>query len=546
MSATCVQCGATLRDGAQFCGGCGAAHVVVEDASAVARYRELVAGFLADGTLSPDEAQQLEAVRQRLGLSLSTHERLLSELRTKAPPSTSAPAKLRLMVDVSTLRFFEVDARCMLRFELNNESDLALARIELHAEILGGERLAPLALTSIFPGKSDVASLWLVPKIAGFSELRGVLHAVDLLGEHSFHRFDGFQFRVGSGRETSRVSVVNIDQSSARVVDNSRSSFAPSDSSNTGLVADAEWRPLPLRSIDATQAADLVPALINIVPPPPPQPQPQPDAPVHFKIKTERADYEVTSRLAQGELAGLFTGRRSDGSEVVVKLVDDRMDNDLMQAEVRALAILHAEDSPQRKHLPIVLDQFEVADGRLGTVLDALDGLDLNAVRARLPGGIPQVHLIWILRRCLSVLGWAHSHGVIHGNVDPAHILLRARDHNAWLIDWCYSIIDPARTGQGFRCINEVYSAPEVAERKPPLPSSDLYSLGKCMFFVAGGDPVALTLPDSIDERIARFLRFFVLESPLTRARDAWALYAEVDQLREEVFGPHQFTELNL
>mgnify|MGYP000899921668 CR=1 FL=1 len=39
---------------------------------------------------------------------------------------------------------------------------------------------------------------------------------------------------------------------------------------------------------------------------------------------------------------------------VVVKIADDKADNDLMQAEVSALALLCAEASPQQKHLPVI------------------------------------------------------------------------------------------------------------------------------------------------------------------------------------------------
>jgi hypothetical protein len=151
--------------------------------------------------------------------------------------------------------------------------------------------------------------------------------------------------------------------------------------------------------------------------------------------------------------------------------------------------------------------------------------------------------MIWLMRRCLSVLGRAHAMGVLHGNLDPAHVMVRPKDHNVWLVDWSYSIVNPAQTGQGFRCLNEVYGPPEVAARKPPMPSSDLYSLGKAMIFAAGGDPAEKTLPDGMDERLQRFLRFMVLDSQRGRAQDAWELYRSLDRLRAEIWGAHEFIE---
>lgn len=154
-------------------------------------------------------------------------------------------------------------------------------------------------------------------------------------------------------------------------------------------------------------------------------------------------------------------------------------------------------------------------------MFEQINGLDLCSLRERLPGGIPQRHLVWIMRRVLSVLGWAHKNGILHGNVEPAHILVRPADHNVWLVDWSWAIVEPAKNGQTFRCLNEDYGPPEARDRKAPLPSSDLHSLGKAMIYAAGGDPATNALPDTVDLRLQRFLRFFVVESALGRAGDA-------------------------
>ena len=66
------------------------------------------------------------------------------------------------------------------------------------------------------------------------------------------------------------------------------------------------------------------------------------------------------------------------------------------------------------------------------------------------------------------------------------------------------------------------------------------------MIPAAGGYPATNTLPDSMDERLQRFLRFFVVESAVGRAADAWDMYKQLDNLREEVFGPHEFLALEV
>jgi hypothetical protein len=522
MELACVQCGAPVKAGANFCGACGAA--AEDDPGAVARYREVLERFLADGPLEAAEIEQLGALRARLGLRAHTHDLLVDAI---ALPD---PVRLRLAVDASTIRHFEVGARCMVRLQVHNDGDLALERLEVHAEVFGEETLPPSTVETLFPGRAEVVTVWLVPRVAGFQELRGVLHAVDLAGERSAARFEGVRFRVGGASDAPRISVVHVDQRSARVVDNSRSSFAPAEAPG-GLVSDeAVWHPVPLRPLALPQAPRIA----------------RGGAP-RFTVKAENGEYQVDRHVARGDLATVFGGRRArDGLPVVVKVADDRADNDLMQAEVSTLRLLRSEDSPQLKHLPVVLDQFETPDGRLGTVFERIDGLDLTAIRERLPGGVPPRHMIWLMRRCLSVLGRAHALGVLHGNLDPAHVMVRPKDHNVWLVDWTCAIVNPAQTGQGFRVLNEVYGPPEVAARKPPMPSSDLYSLGKTMVYAAGGDPAEKTLPDAMDERLQRFVRFMVLESQRGRAQDAWELYTSLDRLRAEIWGAHQFVEFEV
>lgn len=480
MTTTCAQCAEPIRPGAAFCGKCGA-------------------------------------------------ER----------PVAAPPIAVALSVDLVTLRRFEVGTRCMLRLRVENLGAAPLARLEIRCDARGLGALTGAATTPLAAGQTSVISIFVVPSMAGYEELAGALHATDANGAASEHRLSTIQFRIGGA---PRVQVVNIDQSGARVIDNSGSSFGVDADGGVITDADGEWRPVGLTLVQTTPAAqEDAPIAASASPSAP--------APVDFEVKAQGGSYRMISVVARGDLATVYGGTRSQptpGGEVVFKLADDAADNDLLQAEVRTLQRLTAVKSPQQKHLPVVLDQVRTADDRVGTVFERLDGLDVCTLRERLPGGVPQRHIIWIMRRVLSVLGWAHSNGILHGNVEPAHILVRPHDHNVWLVDWSWAIVEPAKTGQTFRCLNEDYGPPEARNHKPPLPSSDLYSLGKAMIYAAGGDPATNTLPDSMDERLQRFLRFFVVESALGRPGDAWDMYKQLDNLRQEVFGSHEFVALDV
>lgn len=265
-------------------------------------------------------------------------------------------------------------------------------------------------------------------------------------------------------------------------------------------------------------------------------------------LRTLRTSYHIKDVLARGDVATLYKARsEKDADTVVLKLAEDKRDGDLMLREADALTRIRSAESPQLKHFPELLDSFSAPARGRGNILSFFEGaIDLVELGGHFPDGLAPVHAVWVMRRALSAIGWAHHQGVVHGNICPEHIMVRPEDHNVWLVDWCYACIDPARTGQGFVCLNPNYSPPEVAARKPPLPASDIYALGKTMITLMGGGTDLETLPDAVPEKLTRLLRFMTRESPLGRAQDAWELYRMLEGIRDECFGKHRFRELRL
>lgn len=202
-----------------------------------------------------------------------------------------------------------------------------------------------------------------------------------------------------------------------------------------------------------------------------------------FIIKTLKREYIITSVIGEGDLSIVYKGEYiSDGNcinTVAVKVFSTDF-GDLAQNELRILKIWESESITQSKHLPILIDRFKTVDGNLGLVLRWIDGYDMYSVREKYKEGVDRKHVVWMFSRLLSVLGYIHNKGIIHGNIEPGHFMIRPKDHNGWLIDWSYAI----RDGEKFRIYNEDFSAPEVKEKKSPLPSSDLYSAGKLMIYI--------------------------------------------------------------
>ena len=271
-----------------------------------------------------------------------------------------------------------------------------------------------------------------------------------------------------------------------------------------------------------------------------------------FEIKTKKRAYHLRRVLCEGDLSTVYGGDfEDDGLQkpVVAKIIDDARDNDLAQNEIQVLRNLRAgmdDGYDFGKHLPVFLAQFKTTEDQVGSLWEQVDGFDGYAIRERYPRGVPPEHAVWMLNRILLVLGYAHYQGILHGNIDPSHVMFRPGDHNGWLIDWSYAITRPKETGEGFRVLNADFSAPEVKAKGTPLPASDLYSVGKTMVYLMGGDVQTGTLPETVDKRLQRFIGYFLLESPRGRANDAWEVKEMLKDVRRKVFGPDRFREFKM
>lgn len=60
----------------------------------------------------------------------------------------------------------------------------------------------------------------------------------------------------------------------------------------------------------------------------------------------------------------------------------------------------------------------------------------LDLVQANYPDGVDARHVVWMWRRILEVLAYAHAAGWSHGRLHPGHLLVQPRDHGILIIGW--------------------------------------------------------------------------------------------------------------
>ncbi|MDT3439838.1 hypothetical protein [Pseudofrankia sp. BMG5.37] len=285
--------------------------------------------------------------------------------------------------------------------------------------------------------------------------------------------------------------------------------------------------------------------------------------------------------MARTAPVGGGLGGPADGDDppYVVKIARSAADDDLVAREAAALRrVARLGDPKFAPYVPRLVDNGRFADpveggaGRRANVLGRLDGfVTLAQVRAAYPGGVDPRDAVWMWRRLLVAIGYAHRAGVAHGAVLPDHVLIHPEQHGLVLVDWCYSAIpDPAegavvgphrgtgpvgargtrRPGRGdddpSRRIPALVAAyadwypPEVARREPPGAATDLALATRCVSYLLGS-PDPARLGAGVPAPIRRFLGGCLLPAPSMRPDDAWQLLGELDDLLGRLYGPRRF-----
>lgn len=265
-------------------------------------------------------------------------------------------------------------------------------------------------------------------------------------------------------------------------------------------------------------------------------------------IKTDKRSYYLGFPIAEGTISTVYDGQcavQDDfAGRVAIKIVNNPEDNELMWKELRVLKLLHSKNGAQRKHIPIIQDRFRTEDNQVGLIFSFLDYCyDLITIRENSNhlNGVDQKHVVWILNRALSAIGYAHSNGVVHGNIEPTHLMVRPEDHNVFIVDWVWAAVSPAKTGEGFKIFTKNFSAPEVQMGKSPTPAADLYSLGKCMIYLLGGNPETEEIPPHVEEDLKKFILNFVRTSSTRRPQDAWQMHGSLNDLVIRLWGKKKF-----
>jgi hypothetical protein len=270
-------------------------------------------------------------------------------------------------------------------------------------------------------------------------------------------------------------------------------------------------------------------------------------------VQSPKRLYTVQHLLALGDVADIHaaTAEGDSRAETQYLLKVSRVGGGqaFLDHERKTLVSLltAAGETTYRHYLPTLAESFSVRDRlrkRVNVFLYEPGFHTLEQVHEQHPG-LDGRHLAWIFKRLLTVLGFSHRQGAVHGAVLPGHVLVHAAGHGLRLVGWGQSV---AR-GQRIKTVPTRYRdwyPPEVLTRQPAGSATDLFLAARCLVYLAGGDPATSWMPEAVPLPMQRFIRTCLLEKARMRLVDAWALHEDFDLLLRQLYGPPKFHELTL
>ncbi len=223
--------------------------------------------------------------------------------------------------------------------------------------------------------------------------------------------------------------------------------------------------------------------------------------------------YTLDREIGRGGMGAVWLG--SDevlGRPVAIKRVGLQPGGtspDLVRAE------REAKISASLNH-PHIVGVFDLVDehDQQWLVMEYVEGTTL-AEMIRTHGPLPDHQVAPILAQAASALAAAHENGIVHRDVKPSNILVRA-DGQVKLTDFgiARSADEASMTRTGLVTGSPAYLAPEVASGQQANAASDVWSLGATLYHALSGHA-----PYEVTENVLGALYRIVHEEPPQLAR---------------------------
>lgn len=298
--------------------------------------------------------------------------------------------------------------------------------------------------------------------------------------------------------------------------------------------------------------------------------------PIAIEVKGRRLI--LKDKIAEGDICDVYhcvTPQSGIDMPATFKIVREGRDNDLVQNEAQILAKLFppgAKDEKFYRFLPRMLDTFILREPgsqrRVNLMAYFPEHRPLSEILDVWPDGIDYRDMVWMFKRILHGVGFAHVNKIVHGAILPPHVMIHPVNHGAKIIDWSYAVnIEDDENGTGFSTPGRsggLYAAvmddflthphvkaisgdyrdyypPEVMGKKTPTAATDIYMAAKCAVALVGGDVKTDTMPDSVPKQVQVFFKRCLHKVPLERPQDAWDAHQNLEDILKTAVGPRKY-----
>jgi len=218
--------------------------------------------------------------------------------------------------------------------------------------------------------------------------------------------------------------------------------------------------------------------------------------------------YRVLKKIGEGGMSNVFLAEReSDGTQVALKILNSRPSDDkqLLQRFIQEAALISDIYHPN----VVKIYDKGFTDEYAYIAMEYFTGGSLKDV---IEGGLTPRQALSLLAQAASALAEIHRLGIVHRDVKPANMMLRA-DGTMVLADFGIAKRSEGsieRTAHGEFFGTPYYISPEQANGKPASARSDIYSLGIIFYEMLmnqrpyGGDSIIEVISQHVSAPVPR------------------------------------------
>lgn len=287
-------------------------------------------------------------------------------------------------------------------------------------------------------------------------------------------------------------------------------------------------------------------------------------------LTLDSKNYVIGKLITEGDLSSIYEctlpgGANSTGHTWYDRILEDEEDqthaNGILKVakeysftprldnEVRLLTKIFPKREEEVKffrYFPRVIESGHLNSGRAALILPRYEGfVTMQQVRNAYPQGLDFRDVVWMFKRILVAIGYAHTQGIVHGAVLPPHVLVHPVEHGAKLLDWTFAV-EAHHHIEGISSGYSEFYPPEVFEKEAARPTVDIYMAAKCAVALLGGDTHTNELPATVPKEIQAFFDECLARNQSRRPFNAWDLHETFDALLRRVVGPPAYRLLTM